>query len=66
MTLKDLFKNTINADIYEIYIWSNWFFTKKISCVDCVKTHKTLGNTPKCYKCTPVKNLYKNSGKGDK
>ena len=65
MTLKELFNNTINADIYELYIWSNWFFNKKQSCIDCVNTYKVLGQVPPCHRCTPVKNLIKNLEKGN-
>ena len=53
MTLTELYKVVKDKDIYEMYVWANWFFREtRLSCVDCVKTRSMVSDLPpNCAKC---------------
>lgn len=42
-----------NKDIYEMYVWANWFFRKgRVSCVECIRTRAMITKEPpNCAKC---------------
>ena len=53
MTPKELFEVFESKDIYEMYIWTNWFFRPgRVSCVDCIRTRAMMSKQPpNCAKC---------------
>ena len=53
MTPKELIKGILEKDIYEQYIWVNWFFrSSRVSCVDCVNARAMITHKPpNCSKC---------------
>jgi len=53
MTPLELFKNVCEKDIYEMYVWANWFFRdSRVSCVECINTRAMLSEKPpNCAKC---------------
>ena len=53
MTLTELFKVVKDKDIYEMYVWANWFFrVGRVSCVECIRTRAMMTKQPpNCAKC---------------
>ena len=53
MTPKEMFEKFIEQDIYEMYVWANWFFrSSRVSCVECVNTKALMSEEPpNCAKC---------------
>ena len=53
MTPKELLNNIREKDIYEMYVWANWFFREsRVSCVDCVNARALLSEKPpNCVQC---------------
>jgi len=53
MTPKELYEVVKDKDIYEMYVWANWFFRRgRVSCVECVRTRAMLSKEkPNCVKC---------------
>jgi len=53
MTLIEFFEVAKKKDIYEMYVWANWFFrSSRVSCVDCVKARAMISQEPpNCAKC---------------
>lgn len=53
MTPKELIGSILEKDMYEIYIWANWFFRPgRVSCVDCIRTRALMSKkVPNCAKC---------------
>ena len=47
------FKSVSEKDIYETYVWANWFFRdSRVSCVDCVNAAALISKKPpNCAKC---------------
>lgn len=53
MTLKELIKGALRTDLYELLIWSTWYFREsRVTCKQCVQ-EKAMGSgkAPDCYKC---------------
>jgi len=53
MTLTELFEVVKDKDIYEMYVWANWFFRSgRVSCVECIRTRAMMSRKqPNCAKC---------------
>ena len=53
MTLTELFEVVKDKDIYEMYVWANWFFRSgRVSCVECIRTRAMMSQKqPNCAKC---------------
>ncbi len=53
MTPKELLNGILEKDIYEIYVWANWFFREsRVSCVDCVNARSMISKKPpNCVRC---------------
>jgi len=53
MTLTELFKVVKDKDIYEMYVWANWFFrVGRVSCVECIRTRAMMSKQPpNCARC---------------
>ena len=53
MTLTELFKVVKDKDIYEMYVWANWFFrVGRVSCVECIRTRAMMSKQPpNCVRC---------------
>lgn len=60
MTLKELFIALQDVDIYEVYLWLEWYASKEKTCKECVLIYQAAKIPPPCYKCTPVRNLLRN------
>jgi len=53
MTLADLLKGALKTDLYELLIWSTWYFREsRVACKECVQI-KAMGkkDKPDCYTC---------------
>ena len=63
MTLKELFNGALKQDLYEILIWSEWYFRpSRVACKECVDERKVKGSPPDCVRCgLPVARLIKNT-----
>ena len=53
MTPKQLFNSVCEKDIYEMYVWMNWFFREsRVSCVECVNARALISKEPpNCARC---------------
>jgi len=53
MTPAELFEGFAKKDLYEMYVWVNWFFRdSRVSCVECVNTRSMISKQPpNCAKC---------------
>jgi len=63
MILKELFNGILKQDLYELLIWSEWYFRpSRVSCKECVEERKIKGVVPDCVKCgLPSSRLIKNA-----
>jgi hypothetical protein len=52
MTIRELFDGILRTDLYEILIWSEWYFRpSRVSCKECVEERGVKGVLPDCVKC---------------
>lgn len=62
MTFGQLIKGVLRTELYELLIWSSWYFREsRVSCKECVEVKAMgRGKAPDCYKCgLPVARLLK-------
>lgn len=53
MTIKEIIKGILEKDVYDLYLWTTWYFRPgKPSCINCIKTRsKISGKAPNCVNC---------------
>ncbi len=53
MTLNDILKGALKTDLYELLIWSTWYFREtRVSCKECVERKaEGSGKIPDCVTC---------------
>jgi len=52
MTIGELLKGVLKTDLYELLIWSEWYFRPtRVSCKECVDEKGVKGRLPECDKC---------------
>ena len=52
MILRELFNGVLKQDLYELLIWSEWYFrSTRVPCKECVEERKVKGREPDCVKC---------------
>jgi len=53
MTVKEFIDGLLRTDLYELLIWSKWYFrSTRVTCKECVQTKAMgRGKTPDCYTC---------------
>jgi hypothetical protein len=52
MTVKELINGILRTDLYELLIWSEWYFRpSRVTCKECVEERALKGNVPDCVKC---------------
>jgi len=63
MILKQLLDGVLKQDLYELLIWSEWYFRpSRVSCKECVEERSIKGVVPNCVKCgLPSARLIKNA-----
>lgn len=68
MTLGDIIKGALKTDLYELLIWTSWYFREsRVSCKECIEVRAMgRGKAPDCCKCgLPTAKLLKEKLKGD-
>ena len=53
MNLSELIKGALKTDLYELLIWSTWYFREsRVACKECVQIKAMgKGKLPDCFQC---------------